>query len=167
MKPKVHIDHNAMSEIFYYRDGVLYNKITRGPNARKDQIAGSITNRGYYRVSMGGKGYLVHRIIYAILNSGIDDGLSVDHINGITTDNRVENLRAVTHKQNMMNRPKPLKSNSLGALGVSPEGGNRKKKYRAQIGLDKQTIYLGSFATIEEASAAYQAARKEYFGEFA
>lgn len=60
-----------------------------------------------------GRGYLivitklglkmVHRIIYETFKGEIPDGMEIDHINTIKTDNRLENLRLVTHKENCNN----------------------------------------------------------------
>ena len=45
----------------------------------------------------------VHRIIYETFVGPIPDGYEIDHINAIKTDYRLENLRCVTHKENMNN----------------------------------------------------------------
>ena len=64
-------------------------------------------------ISKNGSGYLhvmtkigprsVHRIIYETFVGPIPDGYEIDHINAIKTDNRLENLRCVTHKENCNN----------------------------------------------------------------
>ncbi len=85
------------------------------------------------------------------------DGLEWDHRNRNTLDNRRENLRAVTHQINMLNRGVPI-NNSSGAVGVSPSG----KKWRARIQIHGKSIGLGSFTTKEEAIAARRAAEEFY-----
>lgn len=58
---------------------------------------------GYLYVStkIGTRG--VHRIIYETFIGEIPDGYEIDHINTIRTDNRLENLRCVTCKENHHN----------------------------------------------------------------
>ena len=45
----------------------------------------------------------VHRLVYEAFIGEIRDGMEIDHINTIRTDNRLENLRVVTHKENILN----------------------------------------------------------------
>lgn len=47
--------------------------------------------------------YLRHRVIWFYFNGEIPEGYEIDHINGIKNDNRLENLRCVTHTENMNN----------------------------------------------------------------
>ena len=47
--------------------------------------------------------FLVHRAIYETFVGDIPDGYEIDHINTKIDDNRVENLRVVTHKENNNN----------------------------------------------------------------
>jgi hypothetical protein len=54
------------------------------------------------------KTYKVHRLCAKTFLDNYSDLLEVDHINGCSTDNRIENLRMVTHKENM-NNPITLK----------------------------------------------------------
>ena len=46
---------------------------------------------------------LVHRIVWETFNGEIPEGMEIDHINTIRDDNRLENLRLVTHKENCNN----------------------------------------------------------------
>ena len=60
-------------------------------------------SKGYLtvRTKIGIK--LVHRLIWETFIGEIPDGYEIDHINTIRTDNRLDNLRLVTHKENCNN----------------------------------------------------------------
>jgi len=92
--------------------------------------------------------------------------VTVDHINRIKTDNRIENLRAATQAQNSQNRSS--RGNRLGARGVylNKDAGRDKKPYTSHIMINRKLHWLGNFVSIEEASTAYQAAAKKYHGDF-
>lgn len=78
----------------------------------------------------------------------------VDHINGDTLDNRKRNLAIVTAAQNNRNMRRH-KLNAAGATGVILKDG----LWVASIQIDHQKIFLGSYNTKEEASAAYVGAK--------
>ena len=113
---------------------------------------------GYLRMSFGGKLYQHHRVIYKIWNpnwdieNGCSTDNSIDHINGNTTDNHIQNLRNVTNQQNQCNRTK--------AKGCSWH--KTKKKWMAYIRLNGKTIYLGLFDLEADARNAYLEAKKIY-----
>ena len=115
----------------------------------------------YAVATINGKQVLAHRLIAEI--EGWDlDGKVVDHINGDSVDNRVENLRAVTQQQNMQKQRKPANCSSLF------KGVNRlRDKWRARITVDGKTKSLGVFGSEREAAAAYNDAAFELFGPFA
>lgn len=92
------------------------------------------------------------------------DGVEVDHINRDPRDNRRANLRLCSHEENCRNRL--WKTGAKTALkGVFPSRSG--KRYRAAITVNYVKHGLGSYATPEEAHAAYVAAALRFHGEFA
>lgn len=86
----------------------------------------------------------------------------MDHINGNPGDNRLANLRSVTNAQNRMNcfrrKPRALpRGVVLRCDGLA---------FMAQISANGKHEYLGSFASPQDAHAAYLKRAKELFGDF-
>ena len=119
----------------------------------------------------GGKGYAVRTIYTGSRTNGTRKGIKImmhriimktpvgmetDHRNGNTLDNRKVNLRNCTRIQNRWNNK---------SKGYSWHKGD--KKYQVTITINKQSKYLGSFKTKEEAINIYKKAAKQYFGEYA
>lgn len=86
------------------------------------------------------------------------DGLQVDHINGIRSDCRRENMRIVTFKENAQNKGVQV-NNVTGVRGVHLD--RERGGYKAQLGCNGKHYMLGRFDTIEEADAAVSALRQE------
>lgn len=123
------------------------------------------TSRSYYAVSRlpGSNGkcvtILMHRVI---LGLNYRDGLQGDHVNHDTLDNRRLNLRIASGVQNARNARK-RSDNVSGFKGASAW----KNKWKAQIAVDGEIIYLGLYDTPEAAHTAYCIAATKYHGEFA
>ena len=83
----------------------------------------------------------------------------IDHINGDPSDNRICNLRDVTHKVNGLNQKIPA-HNKSGIIGVSWH--NSTKKWAATITVSKKQLHLGVFDTIEQARDARSLAERKY-----
>jgi hypothetical protein len=86
-----------------------------------------------------------------------DPGTAVDHANGNSLDDRFENL--VDGGKTWNNRNRRCTSTS-GLMGAYPTNGGR--QWMATIQENGRTKYLGTWATAEEASAAYFAARAKF-----
>ena len=111
------IDHNLVRRIidFCPSSGVLTWKVrgddmfssvrvARSWNSRYSgsQAFTTVSKFGYLQGSINGKNYQAHRVAYAHFY-GLDSFGFVDHIDGVKTNNSIENLRIVTHHQNMQN----------------------------------------------------------------
>ena len=106
-------------------------------------------SNGYRCVSINDKKYFYHRIVYFIHNQEWDihnssQDNSIDHIDRDKSNNNIENLRLVTHQQNMWNRD---------AKGYCID--NRSGKYMAQIKVDGKSKHLGYFENEDDARTAY------------
>lgn len=119
----------------------------------------------YVYVRVDGRNYSGHRIAWLLMTGSFPEkGFEVDHINGRINDNRWENLRIVSRKQNMQNR-KTHRNNECGIRGVGFV--KHYGKWQARIMVDRKAIHLGYFDVMEDAAAARKSAEELYFGEFA
>lgn len=103
---------------------------------------------GYYQVYLPQKcgkykWFRIHRLVAIAFIPNIENKSSVDHINGDKTDNRVSNLRWVTHKENHNNpiaierhRKAISKARSL----IKNHKGGRKRKAILQFDLKGNLI---------------------------
>lgn len=101
----------------------------------------------------------LHRVIL-----GAPKDMCVDHINGNTLDNRKNNLRICTNRENTSNRTKLGTNNTSGILGVRFD--NRRNKWYADIQYKGKCIFLEYFNIKEDAIKARIDAEKSYFKEF-
>lgn len=90
-----------------------------------------------------------HQFIWYIATGKVSD--TIDHINLDKSDNRLCNLRNITHQKNLFNTH---------AKGFTWD--KQTNKYKAQIQLNSKSITLGRFDTPEEAREAYLKAKEIY-----
>ena len=147
--------------LFEYKDGELFWK-QRGRSRQIGRPAGAVNRDGYRRIKYMYKLYAVHRLVWTY--HGNDPVDFIDHINGDVLDNRIENLRAVTHSQNCMNR-KMRRNSTSGIKGV--HWNSKKEKWIACVGLNYKNYRAGEFDTKEEAAAAAAKLREKLHGEYA
>lgn len=115
----------------------------------------------YVQIKLRNFNYLAHRLAWLYVYGEWPEG-ELDHINGDSLDNRIANLRLATTSQNQANR-RINQNNASGFKGVC----KLRARFRAKITREGQARHLGTFDTPEEAHAAYAAAAREHFGEFA
>jgi hypothetical protein len=135
----------------------IYEVSTEGQvfHKRLNRLALQSNHNSGYKVC-GVRIQLVHRMVATIFIPNPDNLPEVDHINCIRTDNRVENLRWVTRKQNGQNQGIRI-DNTSGIRGVSIIKSTG--KWRASIGKKN----LGHFDTKEEAIQVRRKAVQEQY----
>lgn len=111
-----------------------------------DTLAFNYESGGYLNGTLFNKKYRAHRIIWWMLFD--EQPEVIDHINGNGLDNRLENLRAATKKENSRNQKRPT-HNTSGVVGVYWNIGCR--KWVASIRVDGVLRHLGVFDEKEEA----------------
>lgn len=150
------LSQESIKDIFTYRNGELFWRETRNNRALKGNIAGCIdSSHGYKEIRVNYKRYYAHRLIWEYFNGAIPKGMSIDHINHDPTDNRIENLRLVTHLDNHRNQT-IRKNNRSGITGVCYS--KSRDKWEAKIQIDGKTIHLGRFSSVVEATEARKTA---------
>ena len=147
------------SDAFSYIDGILIRKTRTSNRVNVGDSAGTIRPDGYLQVRFLGKLHLVHRIVWEMHNGPIPEGMEIDHINHIKTDNRIENLRVVDRAKNLMNRPMQNNYGS-GVNGVDWSKSNR--SWRARIRIGGREIHLGYFNKLDDAIEAREMANLKY-----
>jgi hypothetical protein len=125
-----------------------------GRYAGKEAFTSCSTN-GYRQGEIFDKGYLAHRVAWAIHYGEWPKG-EIDHINGIRDDNRIKNLRDVSRIENGQNL-RLKKNNSSGYCGVSFH--KQTGKWRARVKCNWKEIHLGLFDTPEKANEVVNEAR--------
>jgi len=149
--------------ISYDPETGLFTNIAKRGKCTPGSVSGTITPQGYLQIGIDWKLYLAHRLAWHI-STGVDPGeFEIDHINGITTDNRISNLRLTSKVQNAQNVKIP-KTNSTGVKGVYFD--KSRNKFCAEIICNKIKYRLGRFDTLEEASEARKMAANALHGEF-
>lgn len=150
-------------ETYYeYRDGKFFwkqlPKYCKGVLGEEvGYVAETISGfRG--RIHILGKGYQRSRLIWLYHNKEWPLGF-IDHLNGITTDDRICNLRDATPSDNMRNR-KINCNNSSGMSGVVWQP--NRNKWHVTIAVNKKRIFLGRYSNFLDAISARLSAEKKY-----
>lgn len=154
-----------LRELLFYEpgDGTFTWRKNVSPQARSGVPAGCKNESNYIVIRVDGVKYYAHRLAWLYV-TGSWPSKSVDHVNGNCSDNSWANLRLADQAENTANS-KLSRANTSGHKGVvfyRPT-----KKWRAQIGVGLTNKHIGYFEKKEDAAAAYLAAAKSLFGEFA
>jgi len=114
----------------------------------------------YWIIKINGRPHYRGHLIFTYMNGRPPHPL-LDHRDGDSLNDKIDNLRDATHEQNVWNR-KRRRSAAL------PMGVRRfRDKFQARIVFRKKYIHLGTFNTAEMAEAAYLSRRRDLYGDFA
>lgn len=158
---KKDIDPEFLRRTFSYNPdtGIFTKKPWIGSRGRvtKEIVYGLDGVTRYVQIPVGGKMFLAHRLVFVFM-FGIYPELQVDHIDGNGRNNKLENLRLVTHKQNAQHNVNGNSNNTTGFRGVYR---SRRGLWRSSIQVDGVHRHIGVFDTKEAAHAAYLSAKNE------
>lgn len=120
-------------------------------------------NNGYKQIKVQIKGLerktiKLHQLVAAAFLHYKFQGIKlvVDHVDSNKQNNHLDNLRVISHRENV-SKEKLIKS----GLPTGVYYNKLAKKYQSYIQINKKRIHLGYFNTIEDASNAYQNKLKE------
>ena len=154
------LDYNPLTGVFTW-------KVNRSRQAKRGVVAGReiiVPDDHHVRIiGVKRKNYYAHRLAWYWMTSEWPTK-QIDHKDCNALNNAWNNLRLATPYQNSMNQRK-RKNNKTGFKGVSFH--KRDKRFAASIRINGNLTWLGYFDTAEEAHAAYMAAARKHFGEFA
>ncbi len=149
---------SRLKELFRYcrKSGKLIRIKRQGRGLVGQTVEGSLHHTGYLQFKVDDKTIRYHRAVF-LFHKGYLPKL-VDHKDQDKTNNRIGNLRDATRSQNAHNS-KMFKNNTSGFKGVFYEKDDKLWSARIQInGVRKR---LGYFKTPEQASRAYQKAKRQ------
>jgi hypothetical protein len=166
MKRRPRLTRARLRELLHYDPETGEFRWRKRPRnwARLNLSAGhSRSEQDYRYISIDRHVYRAHQLAWFYM-TGRWGRPTIDHRDGDASNNRWENLRRATAWQNNANRRRP-RHNRSGHKGVSLC--SKSGKWRATIGRNEKIICLGRFPTPQAAHAAYVAAARKLFGEFA
>jgi hypothetical protein len=118
---------------------------------------------GYLRIYINRRGLLAHRLAW-LTTYGEPVPPVIDHIDGNTSNNRLNNLRASNYPNNLANA-KLHRDTTTGVKGVFQIKKNG--RFLAYITRNRQKHHIGIYDTIEEAAEARREAAVRLHGDFA
>lgn len=109
------------------------------------------TKAGYYYVSLSRKKHLIHRLVAMAFIPNPTNKPHVNHINSVTTDNRIENLEWVSHRENLTHS---MINRNIAASNTGVIWDKQKQKWRSQPYINGKRVYK-LFESVNDASKHY------------
>lgn len=158
---KKHGDPGAEVAAYYRTPAERFAALTE---VRGDCLVwtGTTDPNGYARISVSGRRVFAHRYAWEQANGPIPDGMYLDHECWNPSCCRPEHLRLATPGENSQYRKGANAGRDL-PRNVYRHAG----KYQASVWHRGAHHHLGTFDTVEAASAAATAKRTELFGAYA
>ena len=150
-------------DVICHRDGSI-EKID-GRSGKLVRTFGSSNGRGYMQIRINKKKFRVHRLICQAFAEKWEPGWDVDHVNGVKSDNRPENLRQ------METRSEHCKAHQDKRPGCSSKyrfvsWASHVNKWLVQMTVNGKQTHCGLFDNeIEAARAADALAEKHGYDE--
>jgi len=124
--------------------------------------AGTETAAGYRIISIDGKGYAAHRLAFLFMEGAFPPAY-VDHKDGNPRNNKWDNLRHASAKQNAQNKRRKYNS-FTGMKGVIKN--HVTNLWEVRIDIDGKRVSEGPFYSYQKACKRYDELAEKNFGEF-
>ena len=152
-------------DVYPHEGKFVWKNVSKHHKCLNGQEAGSpVTGRSgktYWCIQINNKKYKRGRLMFLYVHGELPNPC-VDHINGNSLDDRIENLREATVIENAWNHKKRKRTIDL-PMGVRNMANG---KFQARISYKRKQLHLGVFDTPDEAKKIYEQKRKELYGEF-
>lgn len=125
---------------YNYKTGEFIN-INKSSKKMYGKKSGSLNFYGYLDIGINKKLVKAHRLAWLFYYGEWPIG-QIDHINGNRSDNRIKNLRNVTHQENQMNKNIHRKGKLVGSSFYKRTG-----KWHSCIRINKKAVHIGYFKT--------------------
>lgn len=155
------LTQSRLKELLHYdqETGVFTRIVTTNNRAKAGSVAGSKTGNGYLQVTIRWRQYSLHRLAWLYVHGTWPES-DIDHINGVRTDNRIENLRDVSRSGNIQNTRKARSNSTSGVLGVTFD--KSRNKWLAAITTEGKRKHIGRFESKDDAQKSYVEAKRIY-----
>lgn len=141
---------------FTYQDGQLYWAICAGRKHIGDTA-------GVRQIRINKTLYLAHRLIWVMHNGAIPPDLEIDHIDHDPGNNRIENLRAVSHVENLHNLGRAQKNTSgFNGVYVDRQTGKWRMHFKSKIDGNYISVSKTGFDSAEKAYALRRQLEAQY-----
>lgn len=141
--------------------GIFVWLVTRARAVMGDE-AGIVTSHGYRSIGVDGHPYYAHRLAWFYMTGAWPDRI-VDHRDMDGLNNRFDNLRLATKGQNGTNS-RARSDNKSGLKGAY--WSEERQCWYSTLRIDGKSTSLGTFASAEDAAAAFSRATARVNGEF-
>lgn len=147
MKPN--ITQERLKQLLHYNpDTGKFTRLTKWGSQQIGDEPGCKSKFGYRYIGVDGKGYTAYRLAWLYVYGEFPAG-DIDHINRDPTDDRICNLRSVTHSVNLHNSLHRNPASKVKGVYRTQEG-----HWQTSIKVGGVTYRLGTYKTIEEAADA-------------
>lgn len=130
-----------ISYYFATVDGEIYSN----KSGKLIRLLGSLSNKGYLTIHSSDGQCLIHRLVASAFLGDITS-LTVNHINGIKTDNRVDNLEIVTNRENVQHAWK---------TGLSKKGEQHSRSCYSDEILLKALVEIKNGASVKQTAKSF------------
>ena len=161
---KSNITHKRLKELVVWdneRRCLVWKEDLPYRHGKKGVVAGCKSSDDYWQIGLEGKRYRRGRIVWLYFKGSFPDG-HIDHINGIKTDDRIENLRIATIGENNLNRRSAKSKRKYDLPKWVMKHGD---KYRAKVQYGQHNFTV-SCDTPEEAHRDAREFAQKHHGKF-